>query len=177
MTKKLQEEWDKYLHLFKRSEVPARTILLREGEVSKQIFFVERGSLRVWFNNHGEDVTFQFFLEGELVSAIESFYFDQPSLFNLESIEHTQLRSLSKQDLQGILAESTIIKEGIQELAVSRLLYYQKLFLSRIKDKPQERYRRLLIERPDLVLRVPQHYLASYLGITPVSLSRIRNRK
>jgi hypothetical protein len=57
------------------------------------------------------------------------------------------------------------------------MIFYQKLFLSRIKDNPQKRYEDLLEHYPQILQRVPQHYIASYLGITPVSLSRIRNRK
>lgn len=60
--------------------------------------------------------------------------------------------------------------------AMERLSSYQKLFLSRIKDTPQERYEALLTDHPEIVSQIPQHYIASYLGITPVSLSRIRGR-
>lgn len=87
--------WEKYLHLFKRIEVPAKTTLLKEGEISKVAYFVEEGCLRIWFNNHGKDITFQFFLEGEDVSMIESFRTGQPSLFSLESIEPCTLLSIS----------------------------------------------------------------------------------
>lgn len=58
-----------------------------------------------------------------------------------------------------------------------RFSFYQHLFLSRIKNTPQQRYEELLKEYPNIIQRVPQHYIASYLGITPVSLSRIRNRR
>jgi len=65
----------------------------------------------------------------------------------------------------------------VEEQTFQRLVFYQKLFLSRIKDNPQKRYEDLLKQRPEIVQRIPQHYIASYLGITPVSLSRIRNRR
>ncbi|HRV32669.1 MAG TPA: Crp/Fnr family transcriptional regulator, partial [Candidatus Paceibacterota bacterium] len=58
-----------------------------------------------------------------------------------------------------------------------RFINYAELFLSRIKDSPKERYEDLVKNYPDIIKRVPQHYIASYLGITPVSLSRIRNKK
>ncbi|GAA4178282.1 hypothetical protein [Sphingobacterium ginsenosidimutans] len=77
---------------------------------------------------------------------------------------------------QEIPAKTTLKKE-IEDLTLDRLLFYQKLFLLRIKDKPQKRYEELLKQRPEVLQRIPQHYIASYLGITPVSLSRIRNRR
>ena|SRR6218665_1313160 len=173
----ISKEWEKYIHLFKKQEIPAKTVLLHEGQISKSAYFVEKGCVRAWFNNTGKDITFQFFMEGEGVSSIESFRTKQPSLFTLEAIEPTIIYRISEKDFSFILNESTLIKQQIEEHTFQRLIFYQRLFLSRIKDNPQKRYEELLKNRPDILLRIPQHYIASYLGITPVSLSRIRNRK
>lgn len=78
--------WDKFNHLFKCREIPARTILLREGEISKNAYLIEKGCLRTWFNNDENDITTQFFFEGDGVSSVESFRTNQPSLFNIESM-------------------------------------------------------------------------------------------
>ena len=86
-----QIDWDKYSHFWKRLEVPAKTILLNEGEVSNKAYFIEKGCLRLWFNNQGKDVTFQFFFEKEAVSSIESFSKKQVSFFNIETIESSIL--------------------------------------------------------------------------------------
>jgi CRP-like cAMP-binding protein len=169
--------WDEFAHLFKRREIPARTILLREGEVSKKAFFIEKGCMRLWFNNQGKDVTFQFFFEGQAVSSIESFETNHPSLYSIESIEPCVIQVITRKDFQHMLDTSAIIKKQVEDSIFERLLFYQKLFLSRIKDSPEERYRELLASSPEILKRVPQHYIASFLGITPVSLSRIRNRR
>jgi len=169
--------WNKFGHLFKRKEIPAKTILLREGEISKNGFYIEQGCIRLFFNNNGKDITFQFFFEGEGVSSVESFRTDQPSLFSIESIERSVIHTVSKRDFQKILETSPTIKKQVEDITVKRLFFYQRLFLSRIKDSPEKRYRELLENNPKLLQRVPQHYIASYLGITPVSLSRIRNRR
>ncbi len=68
------------------------------------------------------------------------------------------------------------MQKFMNELLLRRFMHYAKLFFSRIKDKPAERYEDLIKNHPNILRRVPQHYIASYLGITPVSLSRIRNR-
>lgn len=174
---KIQVEWDKFSHLFKKQEIPAKTTLLQEGQISKTAYLVEKGCVRCWFNNNGKDITFQFFFEGEAVSSIESFRTNQPSMFNLETIEPSIIKSISKKDFDYILDNSPILKKETEEMTLKRLLFYQKLFLSRIKDNPQKRYEELLKQRPEILKRVPQHYIASYLGITSVSLSRIRNRR
>lgn len=169
-------EWSKFTPYFKRKEISPKTILLSEGQTSKNAFFIEKGCLRAWFNNQGKDISFQFFFEGEGVASVESFMTNQPSLFTIESIESSIIHSISKTDFQFILDTSPDIRKRMDDQISQRLFYYQKLFLSRIKNSPQKRYQELLIEYPEILRRIPQHYIASYLGITPVSLSRIRHR-
>ncbi|MEJ0033386.1 MAG: Crp/Fnr family transcriptional regulator [Bacteroidota bacterium] len=173
----MTKEWEKFTHLFKRQEVRAKTTLLQEGQVSKQGWYIEKGCLRSWFNNSGKDITFQFFFEGEGVSSVESFRTNQPSLFTIETIEPCTLLNISKKDFQFIIDNSPMIRKEIEEQTFKRLVFYQKLFLSRIKNNPRERYEELIQQRPQILQRVPQHHIASYLGITAVSLSRIRNRR
>jgi CRP-like cAMP-binding protein len=170
-------EWDPFRHLFKRQEIAAKTILLEEGEVSKRAFYIQQGCLRVCFNNNGKDITFQFFLEGDVVSSIESFITNQPSLFTIESIEPCIIHSISKKDFQFVLDASAAINQQFEKQTFRRLVSYQKLFLSRIKDNPEKRYNDLLKNSPEILQRIPQHFIASFLGITSVSLSRIRNRR
>lgn len=175
--KRVAEEWGRFSHLFRQREIPAKTTLLREGQMAKTAYYIEQGCIRSWFNHDGKDITFQFFFEGSGVSSVESFRSGNPSLFSLESIEPCRLRIISKKDFQFILDHSPLLKNEIDEQLFRRLIFYQHLFLSRIKNSPQERYRELLESDPGILQRVPQHYIASYLGITSVSLSRIRNRK
>jgi len=173
----MSTSWQKYSHLFKRVEVKAKTVLLEEGKISKQAWYIEKGCIRSWFNNKGKDITFQFFFEGEGVSSVESFRTNQPSLFTVETIEPSVLFNITKTNFQEIIDSEPAIKKEVEEQTFRRLVFYQRLFLSRIKNNPRERYEELLQQRPEILKRVPQHYIASYLGITPVSLSRIRNRR
>lgn len=166
---------DKWDHLWKEIKAPAKTVLLKEGAISKKVYFIEKGCLRLWFNNQGKDVSFQFFFENESVSSVESFMMGQPSLFTLETIEPCTLRVIHKKDFELVRTESPELEKYINTSILDRLVLYQKLFLSRIKDNPQKRYLDLIKNQPQIIQRVPQHYIASYLGITAVSLSRIRN--
>ncbi len=169
--------WDQLSYLFEEREIPAKTILLNEGEIAHQLFFIKKGCLRLWFNNDGKDITFQFFFEKQAVSSIESFLSGQPSQFTLESIEPTTVVVISKDGFNTLFNLYPELKEGLQKITFLRMGNYAKLFLSRIKDNPQKRYNELLKNSPEIIRRVPQHYIASYLGITPISLSRIRNKK
>ncbi len=173
----IQLEWQKFSHLFKREEISAKSILLDEGEIAKNIYFIEKGCLRLSFNNDGKDITFQFFFEGEGISSAESFRYDQPSLYSIESLEPSVVHTLTKTNYFTIIENSPLIKLNLEEQTIQRLLYIERLFLSRIKNSPQQRYMELLAQYPKILQRVPQHYIASFLGITSVSLSRIRNRR
>ncbi len=170
-------EWDIFKHLFKRQEIPAKTTLLGEGKIARRMFFIEKGCLRTWINNNGREITTQFFFEGDKVSSIESFRSNQPSLYSIESIEPCILQTISQKDFQNVLAHSPEIKKEMQEHLFRRLIQSQKSFFSFLKNTPQQRYQELIQEHPEIIQRVPQHYIASYLGITSVSLSRIRNRR
>ena len=171
------EKWDNYISRFTRIQVPARTILLREGDISRRAYLIEKGCLRVWFINKGADMTFQFFFENNTVSSIESFRKGIPSLCSLETIEPCTLWWIDKTDLDHILnevSEIPAVRNQILDALFERTLHYMEHFLSFIRDTPQERYANLLTQRPHIVQRVPQHYIASYLGISSVHLSRIK---
>lgn len=171
-----KDKWDKFRNYFKEIKIPSKTDLLKEGEVANQIYFINKGCLRLWFNKDGRDITFQFFFEGQGVASMDSFFSRKPGLFSLESIEPSTLYSISRENFENLQQSFQEIKEGFQEYIFQRLRNYAHLFLSRIKDSPRERYEDLIKNHPEILKRVPQHYIASYLGITPVSLSRIRNR-
>ncbi|KAF2338185.1 Crp/Fnr family transcriptional regulator [Flavobacterium tistrianum] len=172
-------KWNEYIGYFNRLEVPAKTTLLEEGEVSKKLYIIEKGCIRVWFNNNGKDLTTQFFFENESVASIESFMKKLPSPTNIETIEPSVLWWIHKNDLDKILEEIKEIPE-LRDSFINKLFErtfdYMKYFVSFIKDSPVERYTNLIKERPQIILRVPQHYIASYLGITTVHLSRLKSK-
>nr|WP_295864395.1 Crp/Fnr family transcriptional regulator [uncultured Chitinophaga sp.] len=173
----MNSKWDKFRSLFKQQEVPAKTLLLREGKVSRTMFFIEKGCLRTWINNDGKEITTQFFFEGDSVSSIESFRTNRPSLYSIESLEPCILQTISQKEFHDTMENSPALRKELEEHLFKRLLDSQQLFYSYLKNSPRERYQALMMQYPHIVQRVPQHYIASYLGITSVSLSRIRNRR
>lgn len=157
--------------------IPSKTVLLEEGKVARKLYFVRKGCLRLFFYNAGKDITFQFFFEGDFVASFDSLYKRTPSLFFLESIEPTEVQVIKRDDFFSLIEHNSSLRLQYEEKLIDRFHTYQQLFLSRIRNTPQQRYEELLKEYPNIIKRVPQHYIASYLGITPVSLSRIRNRR
>lgn len=169
--------WHNFRQYFEQIEIPAKTTLLAEGNIARSMFFIDKGCLRTWVNNNGKDITTQFFFEGEKVSSIESFRTNMPSLYSIESIEPCILQTISQENFRIILDSSPEMRKELEEHLFKRFLQNQRLFFSYLKNNPKQRYDELLEQHPEIIRRVPQHYIASYLGITSVSLSRIRNRR
>jgi len=173
------EKWNEYIGYFNRIEVPAKTTLLEEGEVSKKLFIIEKGCIRVWFNHNGKDLTSQFFFENQSVSSIESFMKKFPSPVFIETIEPSVLWWIHKENLDIIIEEIKEIPElrdRLINMLFQRTFDYMKHFFSFLKDSPAQRYLSLIEEKPQIVQRVPQHYIASYLGVSTVHLSRIKSK-
>jgi len=173
------EKWNEYTSYFNRIEVPAKTVLIEEGEVSKKLFIIEKGCIRVWFNNNGKDLTSQFFFENQSVASIESFIKKFPSPVVVETIEPSVLWWIHKKDVDTILEEIKEIPElrdRLINMLFQRTFDYMKHFFSFIKDSPAQRYLSLIEEKPQIIQRVPQHYIASYLGVSTVHLSRIKSK-
>ena len=175
----LNSYWDKYLPFQKRMEVPAKTILLEEGDKSQNYIFIEKGCLRVFFNNNGDDKTVQFFFENEGLSSLDSFMNNIPSPYSIETIEPSNVYLLPKKyviELMDEISHQPDFVKMVMQMNASRQMHYMNEFISSIRDTPEQRYQKLLEQRPHIIQRVPQHYIASYLGVSKVHLSRIKNK-
>jgi CRP-like cAMP-binding protein len=174
-----EKQWNNYESCFKLIQVPAKTILLREGEISKKVFFIKNGCIRVWFNKDGKDITFQFFFEGDRVSSTESLKKNISSIVTIETVEPCTLYVIGKKDMDKIVSDSfdnPKFRAKLLDTLYDRNIHYMKHCLSFIRDTPQQRYLNLMRENPEIIKRVPQHCIASYLGITTVHLSRIKSK-
>jgi CRP-like cAMP-binding protein len=173
-----EKNWPQYEACFKRLEIPAKTTVLAEGQVSKKAYFIEKGCMRVWFNNSGKDVTFHFFFEGDRVSSTESFKKNIPSPVSIETIEPCVVWAIDKKDMDAIINQALDdpqLRNRFIDTLYERTFHYIQHSLSFVRDTPTQRYINLLNENPQIVQRVPQHYVASYLGISTVHVSRIKS--
>lgn len=175
----LNAYWDRYLPFQQRIEVPTKTVLLEEGKISQQYIFIEKGCTRLFFNNNGDDKTVQFFFENEGLTSFDSFVNNIPSLFTIETIEPSVIYLLPKHyvlQLMDELSHESNFVQMMMQLSAQRQTHYMNEFVSFIRDTPEQRYQNLLTTRPHIIQRVPQHYIASYLGISTVHLSRIKSK-
>lgn len=167
--------WKKYKSLWKYEVMNARQFLLQEGEICKRIYFIEKGSVRNWLNHDGKEISFQFFFEGDVVYAPESFRKNIPAQFNIETMEPVEARWLGQTEMELVKKDSLLYNFMIEKVA-DKQAEFMRHFFSYLIHTPQERYEILLEKHPEIIQRVPLQYIASYLGITAVSLSRIRKR-
>lgn len=150
--------------------------LLLQGDVADQLFFIKSGLVRLYHHDGQKETTLQFFDANQFVASFESFYLQNPSHYTIEMLEEGEVLSLSYERFKAILSCHQDIQAHCLQYVCERLFDYHQLFLSRLKTSPEERYMALLEDTPELLERVPHHYLASYLGVSAVSLSRIRGR-
>jgi CRP-like cAMP-binding protein len=157
--------------------VPAKTILINEGGIAGMIYFIKKGCIRAYIYNDGVPITLQFFFEGEPVTSLESFMTALPGRIAIETIEETEIAAISRSDFFRLIGEDAGFKNWFYDNAIKKLFTHTNRLLFLLTNKPFARYQQLITESPEILKRIPQHYIASYLGMTPVSLSRIRNRK
>lgn len=169
-------DWEIFSSKLVLQELPKKAILLEEGKVEERLSFVEKGIVRLFIPKLENDITFGFCFENEFVSAYDSFLTQLPSACKIETLTPSRIWSLSYDDLQSIYVE-TSIGNTIGRLAAENLYKIKaQRELSLLNDTAEERYLKLFHERPELLQFIPLKYLASYIGITPQALSRIRKR-
>lgn len=164
--------------LFENKIYPKKTILLRHGEICKFEAFILKGCIKTYFiDANGFEVILTFATENWWVSDISSFQKQLPSKMFIETIEETEVLQLTPQSKEELLNTYPAL-EKMFRLMVQRHLYaYQERLFGNIALTAEERYQIFLKKFPALPQRIPQHLIASYLGISPEFLSRLRKRK
>jgi CRP-like cAMP-binding protein len=157
-------------------QFPKGTVLLKEGMISKACYAVVKGCIREYYIKDGLEKTTSFFTEGQAVNSFSSYTNHVPSKHFLECSEDCLLtvgsQSLIDQMCERIPRLSEFIKSEVEKDAGA----LQERMATFMISSPEERFVDLLENNPSLINRVPQHQIASYIGVTPESLSRIRKR-
>jgi CRP-like cAMP-binding protein len=170
-----EEEKNALLSLDLFRSVRKGTVLLKEGQYSKDSFFVLKGCIRVYYQMDGEEKTTAFYTELDAVTP-HCVINNAPSEYFISAVEDSIL-TVSNTDMEAEINSKFPKFETMCRILSAELLTRQQINFDEFKTaSPEKRYLNLLEKRPDLVQRVPQHQLASYLGIKPQSLSRLRTR-
>lgn len=170
-------EWDNFTSMLRIKKVKKKEIILRKDEFCNELYFLAEGLLRIYFlDEFGEEKTFHFAPENSLATDYESFLKKTPSKFSIQAIEDTIL----------IVISSEMLHYGFENLKngekLGRILAQEYFFLLGCKihmmytKSPYQRYSELITMYPWVSQRIPQHFIASYLNISSVHLSRLKRR-
>lgn len=165
---------DKIASILVRTEVKKNTLYLKEGEVSKYIGYVYKGMLRLFYYKNKKDLTEHFACEGTNFFSIESFFRQQPTHLMIEALENSVVYGLPHDELLELAAEHYEIEVMYRTLIENSLILSQQKADTLRFESANERYRRLLREHPEIIQRAPLSHIASYLLMTPETLSRVR---
>lgn len=156
-------------------KVPKNAFLLQSGEICKNVFFVEKGLLRMYsIDKNGKEHIIQFAPESWLISDRSSLYFNEKSIYYIEAVEESEVIYLNLDFFNKLVEQFPDSIERSDILVQKHVKSLQDRINSLLGETAEERYLKFVKMFPDLLLRVPQWMVASFLGITPESLSRVR---
>ena len=157
-------------------EYEKNTVLLKEGQSAKNTYFVFRGLIRQYCLIDGEEKTTAFFTEDQWVISLGNLDEEKPSAFYWVCEEDCVLLIGNDNSAQELFKNYPKLESIARKIVENTFAEYQQTMTAYLTDTPEQRYLRLLASHPDLIQRVPQYQLASYIGVKPESLSRIRKR-
>ncbi|MCW3466186.1 Crp/Fnr family transcriptional regulator [Chitinophaga nivalis] len=161
-------------NILEKKELPKGHHLVSAGSVCRHVYFIEKGLTRTYYLKDGKDVTDWISVEKTMATSIVSFITGMPDIRSIELLEPTTLWAISHDDLQKLYDENHEIERFGRILVSYGLVQMQQRFDDLHFATARERYRKLMQQHPTIVQRVPLAMVASYLGITPETLSRIR---
>lgn len=174
---KLQEsEWEFIAGYFRRKMYSKNEIITQQGDTENYLSFIESGLVRFYIPDDEHGYTFNFSFEKEFTCAYDSFLTQTPSEYEMQALTETVVWQVSYDDLQKIYNQTNVGNHLGRFASEKLFLAKSKRELSLLKLTAKERYLRLFSEQPELLQRVPLKYIASYIGITPQALSRIRRQ-
>ena len=170
-----EEEFEVCKALFTPRKVRKKQFLLQEGDVSKYQVFVNKGLLRSYtIDDKGAEHILQFALEGWWTADLYSFFTEEPSLFNIEALEDSELLLINRPSWETLLEKLPVLERYFRILIQNSLIATQRRLMESLSETAEKKYLKFMKMYPESIQRVPQHMIASYLGITRETLSRLR---
>lgn len=171
-----EAEWKVFREAFRERHIARNAVYLHAGDTAGSVGFVASGLFRMVYTVDGEERTKDFQHEGQFTGSLASLLIGTPARFSVVAMEPSVLLEIRRERLFDLSDRFPVWDRMRRNYAEQLFLYKEAREASLLLDSPEERYLQFLRERPDLLQRVPLKHIASYLGITPEALSRIRRR-
>ena len=174
-----EAEWIVMTQYISVKQFKKKAFFVEPGEVCNYLGFVATGSVRYFHIIDGKDITNYFSFENDFVSSYKSFLTGEPCISYIEALEPSTILVVSKKNWEEMLSNPVLaykIERLGRLIAEYYLICYEDRVTGFITQTPEKRYLQLVESGKDIIRRMPQHYIANFLGITPVSLLRMRKR-
>ena len=171
------QEWVEISGHFKPLNIARNEFIIREGKISKHLYFINDGILRSFYQKDGFETTRYFACENEFGAALTSFLTQQPTVENIQALEDCSVLQLSHSSLQTLYKSHPILESFFRQLFQDAYVILTNRIEGLITKTAEERYNDFVAKYPKVVQRLPQYALASYLNMTREFLSKIRNDK
>ncbi|WP_051947512.1 Crp/Fnr family transcriptional regulator [Muricauda sp. MAR_2010_75] len=171
-----EEELSTLRNIMKEEHLNRNEIFLKSGQVCNRLAFISKGSMRLFYDSPDKEVCNDFFFENSMVGSLASFLSQTPSLVNIAAIENCTFYVLHRDDVMELISKYDSLKKMGDIIVQEQLLRAEKREAALLSVSPEERFQNLMEEHPKIFKRIPLRYVASYLGITPETLSRYRTK-
>lgn len=172
-----KEEENKLMPFFIPKKYRKRQYVLQQGDICKYIVFVEKGMLRSYqVDDKGNEHVIQFAPEGWWIADNYSFLTGSPSSYDIDVLEDAEVLLITQTAMEEMLQAIPVMERYMRILMQNSLISMQNRIACTLVSNAEERYQGVLKALPNIAQRVPQHMLASFLGITPETLSRVRKQ-
>lgn len=169
------DEFEYCKTLFQPKKLRKKQFLLHEGEECRYTAFVEKGILRSYtIDEKGSEHILQFAMEGGWIADLYSFLTNEPSTYNIEALEGCELLLITKPSWDQLFEKIPAFEKYFRIILQNNLIATQKRLMGSLSETAEEKYEKLVASYPGHLQKLPQHMIASYLGITRETLSRIR---
>ncbi|MBE9583246.1 Crp/Fnr family transcriptional regulator [Mucilaginibacter sp. JRF] len=169
------DDREKIASYFVPKKLRRKQYLLQEGDVCKNLTFVAKGLLRTYnVDEKGDEHMSVFGWEGWWISDFNSFLTGEKSVFNIDAIENSELLLISQSDYEALTLAVPVMDRYFRILYQNSLVTKERRLMSAVTYTAEEKYLKLIESNPQIIQRIPQNLIASYLGIAPETLSRIK---
>lgn len=158
-------------------DISKKSFLLKEGQVCNHIYFIEKGFIRSFYMKDGKEITAWFMKEDDFIISVNSFYKREPSYEYIQAIEDSTVNFVHYDDLQKLYNDFVEFNINGRLLTIHYYILSEERLYSMRKQSAEERIKFLLDKHPEIFRRAPLGYIATYLGISLETLSRIRARR